>query len=173
MNLNSQKISDPKLLFILICICIMFFVFILPMLDNKNISEKFELQEQFDNLNIGKIDKNICSRQCCKFTQWPIPFNTQDPGSSNKDLGNYIGSNFTCNYGQTGGGCVCYQKSDNDYLANRGQDNMFTNNDIGVTGVSDLYKLNASQENKLNKSQENKLNASQENKLNKSQPVYY
>ena len=154
MNLNSQKINDPKLLFILICICIAFFVFILPMLDNKNMSEKFELQEQFDNLNIAKIDKNICSRQCCKFTQWPVPFNTQDPSSGNQDpsssnqdsnSSNFIGSNLTCNYGQTGGGCVCYKKSDNDYLANRGQDNTFTDNDIGVAGGSPFYN----QENKL------------------------
>ena len=133
MNLNSQKITDKKLLFILIFICIVFFVFILPMLDNKNMTEQFELQEKFEN--IVKIDKNICSLDCCKFTQWPVPFNTQDPTSSN-DTGNYIGSNLTCNYGQTGGGCVCYTKSDNDYLANRGQDSK--SNVVGKTSNSEI-----------------------------------
>jgi hypothetical protein len=135
MNLNSQKITDKKLLFILIFICIVFFVFILPMLDNKNMTEQFELQEQFENIGIVKIDQNICSRQCCKFTQWPVPFNTQDPTSSN-DSGNYIGSNLSCNYGQTGGGCVCYTKSDNDYLANHGQDSKFN-----VAGKSSTYEI--------------------------------
>lgn len=131
MSVNMGKISDKKLLFILICIGIFFFIFILPMLDNKNIIEKNELQEQFDNLGIPKLDKNICSRQCCKFTQWPVPFNTQDSTSSN-NFSNYIGSNLSCNFGQTGGGCVCYQKSDNDYLANHGQNSTYTENDINV-----------------------------------------
>jgi hypothetical protein len=127
MNLNIGKISDKKIFVILFLICFVFFIFVLPMLDKKNITERFEIREKFDNLNIPKIDKNICSRQCCKFTQWPVSFNTEDPNSSKTDLSNFIGSNFTCNYGETGGGCVCYKKSDNDYLANHGQN--FT--DIG------------------------------------------
>ena len=158
MNFNSQQINDQKLMFVLICICIVFFVFILPILDNKNKSEQFELQEQFENLNMAKIDKNICSRQCCKFTQWPVPFNTQDPSSSNTDLNQFIGSNLSCNYGQTGGGCVCYKKSDNDYLSNHCQDNTFTDNDINVAGGS----VFSNKEKGLNLSQEKGLNLSQE-----------
>ena len=80
------------------------------------------IEEQFDNLNMNYLDQNICSRQCCKFTQWPIPFNTKDP-NSNIDTDKYIGSNFMCNNGQTGGGCVCYTKENNNYLANHGQTN--------------------------------------------------
>jgi len=120
MAINNN--NNNNFLFILICIGIIFVVFILPCLENININETNKLKETFDNLQLPKIDQNICSQQCCKFTQWPIPFNTTDPNNK-MDLSNYIGSNFSCNNGQTGGGCVCYTKSDNDYLANHGQQN--------------------------------------------------
>jgi len=70
---------------------------------------------------LHKIDQKICSNQCCKFTQWPVNFNTSDP-NNNIDTSKYIGSNFSCNNGQTGGGCVCYESGDNNYLTNHGQD---------------------------------------------------
>lgn len=121
--MSNQKINI-NLLITIICIGIIFFVFFLPSIDKEYIKDVNNTQEQFDNLNMTYLDQNICSPQCCKFTQWPIPFNTQDPNNSQSN--NYIGSNFTCN-GQHGGGCVCYTKENNDYLANRGQ----ANTDVG------------------------------------------
>ena len=112
---------------------IIFFVFYLPIIDNENFIDQQVLKEKFNNLNnlednnLYKIDKNICSSQCCKFTQWPVPFNTSDPNNT-IDFSKYIGSNFSCNYGNTGGGCVCYTKENYNYLANHGQTNNVPDN---------------------------------------------
>jgi len=126
-----MNINNNQLLLILITISIIFFVFILPNLEKQNDQENNELKEQFNNLSFNtatnddgllhKIDQKICSNQCCKFTQWPVNFNTNDP-NNNLDTSKYIGSNFSCNNGQTGGGCVCYESGDNNYLSNHGQD---------------------------------------------------
>ena len=116
--------NNNNLLLVLITITIIFFVFVLPNLESRARQEDDELKEEFENLSLNtehKIDQKICSRQCCKFTQWPVSFNTNDP---NIDTSKYIGSNFSCNNGQTGGGCVCYEKEDNTYLSNHGQDNI-------------------------------------------------
>ena len=64
---------------------------------------------------------NQCSRQCCKHTQWPVPFNTTDPNVKPEDLKDYIGTNLTCNNGQVSGGCVCVKKEDYEYLSTHGQ----------------------------------------------------
>jgi len=112
-----------NLIITIICIGIIFFVFFLPSLDKEYIKDITNTKEKFDNIGLPYLDKNICSPQCCKFTQWPIPFNIKDP---NVNTDKYIGSNFMCNNGQTGGGCVCYTKDNNDYLANHGQTNTNT-----------------------------------------------
>jgi hypothetical protein len=112
-----------NLIITIICVGIIFFVYFLPTLDKEYIKDVVNTKEKFDNINIPHIDQNICSRQCCKFTQWPIPFNVKDP---NINTDKYIGSNFMCNNGQNGGGCVCYTKDNNDYLANHGQTNTNT-----------------------------------------------
>jgi hypothetical protein len=93
---------------------IIFFVFYLPIIDNENFIDQQKLNKNLEKNNENKIDKNICSSQCCKFTQWPIPFNTSDPNNT-IDFSKYIGSNFSCN-----GGCVCYTKENNNYLTSRG-----------------------------------------------------
>lgn len=128
-----MNINNNQLLLILITISIIFFVFILPNLEQQNDQENNELKEQFNNLSFNtatnddgllhKIDQKICSNQCCKFTQWPVNFNTSDP-NNNLDTSKYIGSNFSCNNGQTGGGCVCYESGDKNYLSNHGQDSI-------------------------------------------------
>uniref|UniRef100_A0A6C0D9I1 Uncharacterized protein n=1 Tax=viral metagenome TaxID=1070528 RepID=A0A6C0D9I1_9ZZZZ len=121
-KLINQNLSDDRLLIILICIAIVFFVLILPKLEKQSMAEYNSVYENFNNItkDLPMIDQHICSAQCCKFVQWPIPFNNEPLGSK-ENLSNYIGSNMTCNNGQSGGGCVCIQKNDYDYLANHGQ----------------------------------------------------
>jgi hypothetical protein len=120
-----KSLSNNELFGILVIIGILFIIFILPILEVENFKEGFELKEKFDN--IVKIDQNICSAQCCKFTQWPLPFNTQNPNIDDKSLENYIGSNLSCNNGQTGGGCVCFTPKDFNYLAKRGKHDVIPN----------------------------------------------
>jgi hypothetical protein len=97
------------------------FAHMLKQFEKMNNTDENLLKEQYENLSIPKIDKNICSRECCKFTQWPVPFNTHEPSDEKSEYDKYIGSNFSCNLGQTGGGCVCVEKSDYEYLSNHGQ----------------------------------------------------
>ena len=117
-----DKLSDKNTFIILLCIGIFFFFIIMPYLD------KLNSKEQIDNFtdllagnNIRKLDQNICSTQCCKHTQWPVPFNTTDPNVDPKIFKDYIGSNLSCNNGQTGGGCLCVNKKDYEYLSNHGE----------------------------------------------------
>lgn len=77
------------------------------------------IKEEKDN-KIIKIDQNVCSKQCCKFIQWPVPFNTRNPTISNSTLDKFIPSNLACN-GGSNGGCVCLTKDDFNYLSNHGQ----------------------------------------------------
>ena len=116
-----DKLSDKNTFIILVVIGILFFTIVMPYLDKQNSKEQMEnFADLLSDKNIIKIDQNICSKQCCKFTQWPIPFNTIDPNIDPELLKNYIGSNLSCNNGPTGGGCVCVTKEDYNYLSNRG-----------------------------------------------------
>jgi len=113
--------SDKNIFIILLYIGVLFFLVIMPYIDNQNLKEQNEYFSNFlSNDNIRKIDQNVCSTQCCKHTQWPTPFNTKDPNIDPKLFENYIGSNFSCNNGHTGGGCLCIDKKDYDYLSNHG-----------------------------------------------------
>lgn len=63
---------------------------------------------------ILKVDTNMCSRDCCKHSQWPVPF-----GEEGEDVGEgNVSSNLMCN-GGSGGGCVCLKKEDKTYLSER------------------------------------------------------
>jgi hypothetical protein len=111
-----NKLSDKNTFIILLCVGIFFFFIVMPYLDNEN------NKEQIDNFtDLIKIDQNICSPQCCKQTQWPVSFNTIDPKIDQKIFKDYIGTNFSCNNGPTGGGCLCVSKKDYQYLSNHGQ----------------------------------------------------
>ena len=110
-----NNLSDKNTFIILLCVGIFFFFVVMPYLDR----EKF-INLLSDDTNIRKIDKNICSKQCCKHTQWPTPFNTTNPDIDPKIFKNYIGTNFSCNNGPTGGGCLCVNKTDYTYLSNHG-----------------------------------------------------
>jgi hypothetical protein len=116
--------SYNKTFFFLIFIGIIFITFVLPILDYYNVQESNNLKEEFNDIVNRKIDQNICSKQCCKFTQWPVQFNTKDPNIDEEQFKDYIPSNFSCNFGPSGSGCLCIKKSDYDYLANHGQDNI-------------------------------------------------
>jgi hypothetical protein len=113
MSLNS----DNNMYLYIIIVVIVFFVFVLPMIDKQNKKEMFEIYESFSD--IVKVDANKCSKQCCKFTQWPVPFNTSDPKVDNSEFDKYIPSNLNCNNG-SGGGCVCITKDDYQYLSDKG-----------------------------------------------------
>ncbi len=114
------KKSDNNVLLLVILGAVIFFVFIMPMLDKANASEEARLKEHLINTEpIVKLDKNMCSKQCCKFSQWPVPHDLNEKQIPEDQLKNYIGSNMSCNFGN-GSGCLCVSKDDFNYLANRG-----------------------------------------------------
>ena len=114
------KKSDNNILVLVILGAIIFFVFIMPMLDNKNSDETNKLKEHLNNIEpITKLDKNMCSRQCCKFSQWPVPSDLNETTIPEDKLKDFIGSNMSCNFGN-GSGCLCVSKDDFNYLSNRG-----------------------------------------------------
>ena len=120
--MESQfKKSNNNVLLLVILGAIIFFVFIMPMLDRANASEESKLKEYLNNTNAPtvKLDQNMCSKQCCNHSQWPVPHDAKSGPISKDKLKNYIGTNLSCNYGE-GSGCLCVTKDDFNYLANRG-----------------------------------------------------
>jgi hypothetical protein len=111
-----NKLSDKNKFIVLLCIGIFFFFIIMPYLDKQNSNEQID---NFSNL-IRKIDQNICSPYCCKHTQWPVSFNTTNPKVDPNLFKDYIGTNLSCNGGPDGGGCLCVNKEDYEYLSKRG-----------------------------------------------------
>ena len=121
---NFLKNKNQALILVIILI-IIFFVFILPKIDACNkkeqslisqaIREKLENTEQTHT----KIDELVCSKQCCKHTQWPVPRDMLTHDMTDEQAAKFIGTNMTCNLGN-GSGCVCATKDDFDYLATRG-----------------------------------------------------
>ena len=101
-----------------LCIFIVVVVFLLyPNLNKCLETENWantskEIKMDVNNDGIVKVDKLRCSVDCCKFNQWPLPLELQVPES------NYIGSNFSCNNGSSGGGCVCMEPKIMDTLEN-------------------------------------------------------
>jgi len=82
----------------------------------EKVSEKVEanLNEMVyddNNYDLLKVDQLKCSSDCCKFNQWPLPYDLNTPES------NYIGTNFFCNNGNSSG-CVCLTSTDMDVLSN-------------------------------------------------------
>jgi hypothetical protein len=121
MESQFKKSNNNVLIFVVLG-AIIFFVFIMPMLDRANASEEAKLKEHLNNTNTeptNKIDKNMCSKQCCKFTQWPLPDGLIEKTIPEDQLKNYVGSNMSCNFGN-GSGCVCVTKDDLNYLSSHG-----------------------------------------------------
>ena len=118
--------NSDSFLILSLLLGILFFFYIYPNIIIQSKKEDFLIDDKIHNLikttdqNIPKIDQNICSKQCCKFIQWPIPFNTRNPIINDDTLNNFIPSNLSCNRG-TNGGCVCLTENDFNYLSNHGQ----------------------------------------------------
>lgn len=116
-----NKLSDNNIFIILLFVGIFFFFIIMPYFDCQSQTEQRDYFTDLLSKNMIKgIDTKLCSTQCCKHVQWPVPFNTNNPNIDSKLFKDYIGTNLTCNNGPTGGGCVCVDKKDYDYLSNRG-----------------------------------------------------
>ena len=126
------KLTNNQVLGLIILGAILYFVYVQPCVDTK-------FQETLQDLNpITKIDINKCSKNCCKFTQWPIKFelsaNSRNLISDNKpintntneDTSQYIGTNYSCNFGQ-GSGCLCMTKEDLSIIENRGSNTNMCN----------------------------------------------
>jgi hypothetical protein len=111
------KLNNNQMLALVILALVVFFVFILPIIDNRNKQAVDEIKEKLENTSNKNIYENRCSKQCCKFTQWPLP--SELKSKELPDDANYIGNNMSCNFG-SGSGCLCVTKDDFNYLANRG-----------------------------------------------------
>ena len=117
---SNFKLNNNHTLVLIILGIIIFFVFILPIIDNKNKQSIDKIKESLSNTSEQlKLDKNMCSKQCCKHVQWPVPHDATTKEISDKDMEKYIGTNLTCNLG-SGSGCLCVTKDDFNYLSNRG-----------------------------------------------------
>lgn len=114
------KLNNNQILSLVILGAVVFFVFILPMIDRMRMNDSKQLKEGLaDVKEITKIDTNRCSKQCCKQSQWPVPHDVKAKDMTDEELEKYIGSNFSCNFG-SGSGCLCVTKDDFNMLANRG-----------------------------------------------------
>jgi hypothetical protein len=117
--------NKNQALVLVILLIIIFFVFVLPKIDAANKKElaliQQKIKEKLENTNtrLTQIDKLICSKQCCKHTQWPVPKDMLTHDMTDELAANFIGTNMSCNLGN-GSGCVCATKDDFDYLATRG-----------------------------------------------------
>ena len=117
MSYQLVQADDNKALIYVIVGAIVFFVFILPKLekcyarDNSQIKEKMKSLTSHAHKDIVKMDKKKCAKECCAWTQWPVPHMPKTPDE-------YEGTNFMCN-GGPGGGCLCVTEKDREYLAKR------------------------------------------------------
>jgi hypothetical protein len=134
--------TNDSFLILSILIGLLIFFYLYPNIMDQSKKEGFQIDDQVNKLiqsanapifidndssikenksnAIHKIDQNVCSKQCCKFIQWPVPFNTRNPTISDSTLDQFIPSNLACN-GGANGGCVCLTKDDFNYLSNHGQ----------------------------------------------------
>ena len=101
---------------------IIFFLFIMPLVDDHYFKEKFsELNNENNEEELVKVDTLKCSKSCCGLAQYPVPDEVLDKNIQPGELKNYLPSNFSCNFGnETGSGCVCLTQSDYNYLNNHG-----------------------------------------------------
>jgi hypothetical protein len=118
---TQKKLNDNLVLTSVLLGAVLFFIFVLPVLQTKQKKDMKNLNEKFSNNSeeIKKLDKNICSKQCCNHSQWPVPHDAKSGPIPKDKLKNYIGTNMSCNFGE-GSGCLCVTKDDFNYLANRG-----------------------------------------------------
>ncbi len=118
---SQKKLNNNLILATVLLGAVFFFIFVLPSLQCIQKKDLSKLKEKFANNpdQIRKLDKNICSKQCCNHSQWPVPHDAKSGPIPKDKLKNYIGTNMSCNFGE-GSGCLCVTKDDFNYLANRG-----------------------------------------------------
>jgi len=110
------------LIIIGIILIVVYFSYVQPWMEKKELEEKKIIKEAFEVSvpNLYKVDREMCSQSCCS-PQWPVSFDLkQDPRIAPGDLGTkIIPNNFSCS-GENGGGCVCLEKPAYDMLYGRG-----------------------------------------------------
>lgn len=114
MNYIEKNKNNLTLILVIIG-TIIFFMFVMPLVDNYCFKEKFS---ELNNKDIVKIDKLQCSKSCCGLNPW-LPEELLNKNINSEEMKKYIPSNFSCNYGN-GSGCVCIKPIDYNYLSNRG-----------------------------------------------------
>lgn len=125
---RQSKLKNNQILSVVVLGAIIFFVFILPMIEKRYSEEENRMTEGLTNIgDENKIDTNLCSRQCCKHTQWPVDHNLHEKNIPEEQLKNYVPTNFSCNFG-SGSGCLCVSKEQYNYLSNRGTNAGHTSN---------------------------------------------
>ena len=119
-----------NIIFIIFIIFIVYYITSTQTCDNfqNNITEnlldipKYETVLKYekvcDNEDIFKLDNNICSRKCCGINQY-LTDELKNIDDNTKEREKYIGSNFSCNFGNTSG-CLCISKDDYKILNQRG-----------------------------------------------------
>lgn len=127
---NQSGGAANNFLIYAVVIALVFFLFIMPMLEASHNKEKNEIVEKLENVMIPlRIDTNKCSRSCCVNSGWPLPKELTEKDMSADELKNYIPTNLSCNLGSNnGGGCVCVKKEDYEILGSRAGN--------GVTGCN-------------------------------------
>lgn len=127
---NQSGGAANNFLIYAVVIALVFFLFIMPMLEECYKNEKKEIVEKLENVMIPlRIDTNKCSRSCCVNSGWPYPKELNEKDMSSDELNNYIPTNLSCNFGSNnGGGCVCVKKEDYEILGSRAGN--------GVTGCN-------------------------------------
>ena len=99
---------------IVLCICIIiFFVIILPIIDNCNMNNMTNICNKIEKLTPTLVDKKLCSKSCCHQNQWPVPFLGVDTPNNN-----YVANNYSCNF-QDGSGCPCLTQQDLNNLSSK------------------------------------------------------
>ena len=108
----ANSSNDNKCLYVVLAV-LAYFLIVRPAL-----TEKFGNQTNLGNCY--KMDKTICSPDCCG-KQWPVSFDMKkDPRINDDELGTkYMPTNLTCT-GKRGRGCVCADKRQYQFLKNRG-----------------------------------------------------
>jgi len=129
-NFKQTGGAEDNFLIYAILIGVLFFLVIMPMIEKRYHLENRELVEKLENaVDPFKIDTLKCSPSCCINSGWAVPNELKSKDIPEKEMKDYIPTNYSCNFGSNNGsGCVCVKKNNFDYLGSRGGN--------GVTGYN-------------------------------------
>lgn len=105
-----MNLSRTDIILVGIIVGLIFYLYVMPTI-KENMTEV-----EGDTKSVLKVDTNSCSRDCCKHSQWPVPHQT----NNDKD---HVSTNLMCNAGN-GGGCVCLNKNEFEYLSSRAENGL-------------------------------------------------